>query len=247
VGFAITSTKETAMKRIKVVQTTPNPFRLASLTFAIVLALGLIAASTAFAEPEFNPTGGAFNGEGVGSSVFTASTNSIECTTNKSTGTIASATLVGGIVVTFTGCKSNGSGGSGCTTKSTSGAAGEIITNTLHGVLGLILPKGSGTGVGLLLLPVTTKKWYTLASTQCTGASEVLGNLAGEFAEVGAGMELVTNKLTFLASGGTESIKDFDLSSNGALIAPRFETFGETTTLEAHELISSPSPGIEIT
>jgi hypothetical protein len=226
--------------------------RLVGFVLVVVMALSLAVASAAFAEPEFNPTGVPFNGEGVGMNALTAGTSSITCTTNKSTGTISSTTLVGGVVVTFTGCKSNGSGGSGCTAKSSTpvGAAGEIITSTLHGVLGLILPKGgSGTGVGLLLLPVANKKFVTVQSNKCIIQTEVLGSVAGEFAEVGAGMELITNKLTFLpAVGGlTQSIKDFDLSSNGALVDPRLEAFGVTATQETHELISSPSPGIEIT
>src|SRR3984957_19501283 len=117
--------------------------RLVGLTLVAVMAVSLAMASAAFAEPEFKPTGATFKGDSVGSNVLTAGTNVITCTNNTTSGTISSATLAGGVTVDFTGCTSKKGTGEPCTAKSVGGNEGLILTTTLHGVLGLILPKGS--------------------------------------------------------------------------------------------------------
>src|ERR1700722_8736177 len=190
--------------------------RLAGLMLVAAMALSLVVASAAFAEPEFHPIGGTFTGLGLGPEKLVAGGNEIKCEHNITSGTISSATLVGGLVVTFAGCKSSGTGGGGCTIKSSSpvGAAGVIITNTLHGVLGLILPKGTGSGVGLLLLPVANSKFFVLESNKCTAATSVTGNIAGEVNPVGGGL-VSKGTLTFQPGEKGESVKDFDLSTGG--------------------------------
>jgi hypothetical protein len=206
--------------------------RLFGLTLVAVMALGLVVASTAFTEPEFHPIGAKFTGVGLGLNTLSAAGNTIVCENNTTSGTISNATLVGGVVVTFTGCKSSGTTEKNCTIKSVGAAEGTIVTNTLHGVLGLILPKGTGSGVGLLLLPVTTKKFVVLSSNKCTVETSVTGNVAGEVRPVGGGLVL-NGQLLFQAGTSGESIKDFDLSTGG-LLQPALESFGanvsQTTT-----------------
>jgi hypothetical protein len=208
--------------------------RLAGLMLVAVMAVSLAVASAAFAEPEFKPTGGTFTGVGLGSNVLTAGGNVITCTANSTKGTISSATLAGGVVVTFTGCASSGSGGSGCAASSTGAAAGTIATTTLHGVLGLILPKGTGTGVGLLLLPVANKKFVTINGNTCTVETTVTGNVAGEVIPVGHSQ--ATGKLLFQAasSGGGESIKSFDPTTGGT-VTPEIEAFGLAASQQTTE------------
>jgi hypothetical protein len=214
---------------------TRSTSRLAGFTLTAVLTLSLAVASTAFAEPEFKPTGTTFAGTS-GSNVLTAGADSITCTANTISGTISSATLAGGITVDFTGCKSTSDGGAeSCTVKSAGGNAGLIITNTLHGVLGLILPKGAGSGVGLLLLPVANKKWDTLASTKCTVESTVNGTLAGEVSPIGS--KRTTAKLVFAKGTSGESIKDIDLSTGGSVV-PELEAFGHEASEEATESLT---------
>src|ERR1700722_12303552 len=213
------------MKRHKLIRITPSISRLAGLTLATALTLGLADTSAAFAESEFKPTGGAFNGSSNTANIFKAGTNSITCTGNTTTGTVASAFLVDRILVDFTGCKSTGSGGSNCTVKSIGGREGLILTNTLHGVLGLVLPKGSGSGVGLLLLPVANKKWFNLQGNTCTGESTASGNIAGEVNPIGT-LSLV-GTLRFTPGETGESTKKFDLSSNGTNVEPELELFEE--------------------
>src|ERR1700722_6034842 len=163
------------MKRFKIVRATPSMSRLAGFTFAIALTLSFIVTSTELAEPEFKPTGGAFNGRSNTANTFKAGLNTITCTGNTATGTIASAFLVDRILVDFTGCKSRKKAGEECTLKSVGGNEGLVLTTLLHGVLGLILPKGSGSGVGLLLLPVANKKFVTLAGNTCTSETAISG------------------------------------------------------------------------
>jgi len=207
--------------------------RLAGMTLVVVMALGLVAASAAFAEPEFHPVGAKFTGVSLGNNTLSAAPNSVVCTANTTSGTISSATLVGGVVVTFTGCKSSGEKESNCTVKSVGAVEGTIVTNTLHGVLGLILPKGTGSGVGLLLLPVEGKKFLVLASNKCTIETSVTGSVAGEANPIGGGLVL-SGTLTFQAGAKGESIKDFDLSTGG-LVNPELSAFAAIASQETNE------------
>jgi hypothetical protein len=221
---------------------TPSIARLAGVLLAIVCALALVP-TAASAEPEFKPTGGTFTGSSGGSNKLAAGGNEIACATNSTKGTISSATLIGGVTITFTGCKSTGTGGTNCTVKSTGAAAGTIATNTLHGVLGLILPKGTGTGIGLLLLPVVNKKIVTVESNKCTVETAVAGNFAGEVCPVGTSQ--TTGKLVFAAGEKGESIKDFDLSTGG-LVKPELEAYGAIASQTTEESLTY-SAALEIT
>jgi hypothetical protein len=207
--------------------------RLAGLMLVAVMALGLMTASAAFAEPEFHPIGAKFTGVGLGLNTLSAGGNTVVCEGNTTSGTISNATLAGGVVVTFTGCKSSGLTEKNCTVKSTGAAEGTIVTSTLHGVLGLILPKGTGTGVGLLLLPVTTKKFLVLAENKCTIETSVTGSVAGEVKPVGSGLVL-NGQLLFRPGEKGESIKDFDLSTGG-LVNPELSAFAAIASQETTE------------
>jgi hypothetical protein len=208
--------------------------RLVGLMVVAVMALGLVVASAAFAEPAFLPVGATFTGTS-GTGVLEAGGEKIECTADTSAGTISSATLVGGVTVSFTGCKAI-KGTEKCTVKSPSAAAGSIVTHELHGVLGLVLPKGTGTGVGLLLLPVENKKFVTIESTKCSIETTVSGNLVGEVTPVG--VHTTKGTLVF-KKGATEgqSIKSFDLSTGGS-VTPKLEAFGKEAGEETTEVIS---------
>jgi hypothetical protein len=206
--------------------------RLAGLMLVAVMALSLGVASAAFAEPEFKPTGGTLTGSSAGNNTLSAGGNTIVCTANTSKGSISSATLAGGVVVTFTGCKSTGTGGSNCTAKSVGAAEGTIATNNLHGVLGLILAKGTGSGVALLLLPTENKKFVTIVSNKCTVETTVTGNVAGEISPVGKSQ--TTGKLVLQAGTSGESIKTVDLSTGGT-VSTNLEAFGAAASQATEE------------
>jgi hypothetical protein len=206
--------------------------RLVGLTLVAVMALSLAVASAAFAEPLFLPVGATFKGTSGPGTLENISGERITCAADTSTGEITTPHLVGGITVDFTGCKSvNTKKSEECTAKSPGAPAGLLLTKTLHGVLGLILPKGTGTGVGLLLLPVENKKFVEIEENACAVAATVTGNLVGEVTPVG--VHTTKGTLIFQGSGGVPSIKDFDLSLGG-LVIPKIEVFGkessETTT-----------------
>ena len=218
--------------------------RLAGLMVVAVMALSLAVASAAFGEAEFKPVGGTFTGKSSTTNKLVAGGNTITCSGNTTQGTISSATLAGGVTVNFTGCKSSGTGGSNCTVKSVGGTAGSILTKTLHGVLGLILAKGSGTGVALDLLPVSGKTFVEIASNTCTVETAVEGSVAGEISPVGT---LKTTGSLLFAPGTTgESIKVIDLSTGG-LIKPALEAFGLAASQETSESLGFSGTGLEVT
>jgi hypothetical protein len=219
--------------------------RLAGLVLVAMMTLGLTVASAAFAEPEFKPTGGTVKGISTTTNELVAGKNSITCAGNTTnSGTVSSATLLSGIVVTFTGCTSSGAEKSGCTANSTGASAGKINTATLHGVLGLILPKGTGSGVGLLLLPAVSKGVFAeIESNECTVETAVEGNVAAEWLLLLHIGNII--HLHFRKSGAVESIKDFDLSSGG-LVLPALKAFGLTASQTTEEELDF-TPGIEVT
>jgi hypothetical protein len=209
--------------------------RLVGFALMAVMALSLAVASAAFAEPLFLPVGATFTGTS-GEGKLEAAENTIICTTDKSSGEITTPHLVGGVTVDFTGCKSSKVAGTECTVKSTNTSTeGLILTFTLHGVLGLILPKGTGTGVGLLLLPVANKKFVTIAKNACTEETTVSGNIAGEITPVG--VHTTKGTLVFQGKAGVPSIKDFD-PSLGGLVKPELEAFGHEASEETTETIT---------
>jgi hypothetical protein len=171
-----------------------------------------------------------------GTSKLVAATNSVTCSSDVLTGEVASSTLIGGVVIHFLGCKSSGSEGSNCTVKST-GSPGEglILTSTLHGILGSVLPKPeSGSEVGLLLLPVSGKTITTLGSNKCTLESAVTGDVAG-LVEPTGGLQ-TTGKIVFGVTSGKQSIRDIDLSTG--LVAPDLVAFSTTATEEGQESLT---------
>src|ERR1700679_1319957 len=158
--------------------------RLASLMLVAILAIGLVAASVASAaDPEFLPLGATVTGTS-GAGVLRGAGEEVKCESDVvPNGTVTSATLIGGIVVHFLNCTNkNGITGESCPARSTNTTTeGLILTNTLHGVLGLILPKpASGSNVALVLLPVSGSSFLTLTG-KCIG---VTGAVAGQVVAV---------------------------------------------------------------
>jgi hypothetical protein len=206
--------------------------RLSGLMMIAILAVSLVAASAAFAEPLFTPVSGQTVTATSGGAKLNANNgvNTVECAKSVTLGgKVESPTLVGGIVVHFLECTAKETGAKEeCSAKSKGAPAGNLIlTETLHGVLGLILPKLTGhTGVGLLLLPASGKTFVTL-QTPCTSpaTSAVSGNVVGEVEPVehlqSTGLLLFGGSLA-----GAASVKDFDLSTGG-LLKPKLEAYSE--------------------
>jgi streptogrisin C len=190
-------------------------------------------------KPEFKPTTKQkFTGaSGASELVANNGAETVTCERDTSGGEVASPTLLGGVVIRFLGCKSSGSGGSGCTVKSTGAPAeGLIITATLHGLLGVVLPKpAAGSNVGLLLLPTSGKTFTTLASNTCTMETKVTGSVGGLVKPTRKSQ--ISSKVIFGVSSGKQNIKDIDLSIGG-LAKPELNAFSTAATEETEEALS---------
>jgi hypothetical protein len=220
----------------------PRGMRLLICAVGLAMAAAGAAATTAVAGPEFKPTGGTFTGT-AGASLLQANnqTEEVLCTANTASGAISSATLAGKVIVKFTGCTSTSPTKANCSISSkNSGVAGSITTETLHGVLGTILPAKE---VGFLLLPVSGKKITTLQENACTVESQVTGNVVGVIEPVGKSQ--TTGKLVFTGSSSKQCATDFD-PTTGGLVLPGLVAFGTTASEEATESLSY-SVSLEVT
>lgn len=160
--------------------------RLVGLVLGAVFALSAVLAVAAQAsQPFFEEEGGGsvvgikLETEAPAGGTMVSSTNHVKCESSKSGGEITGASTVGGVVVTFKGCKlTNGS----CTSEAKSPKAGaeEIVTKELKGEL---VTTKVGTKVGELLEPVAgkTAEYVTIESSCATvSPTTVTGSLIGE-------------------------------------------------------------------
>jgi hypothetical protein len=167
-------------------------------------------------------------------------TDTVSCSSSTGSGEVEAAKEVGQFVLHYTGCTSSEGGKSGCSVKSSGApAAGLILTRTLRGLLGLVLP---GSTVGLLLLPSSGKILTELEGNECTIESAVSGSIAGELSPIG--VLQTTGKLVLAASSGKQSITDIDIE-NG-LVKPQLTAF-TTAALEIATFAITYSTAIEVT
>jgi hypothetical protein len=219
-----------------------NGARLGLLLLVAFLAMSLswVASASAEANPLFAPV----NGQGVTgtsggvSTLLVGSGQRVECQAAMTTGAVASSLLLGAVRIAYLECRAQGkSGGSFCTVKS-AGAPREglILTQELHGILGLILPT---LEIGILLLPVSGKVVTELAEskngeTTCTPETKITGSFAGLVTPVGK--RSTTGKITF--PGGAESIKKIDLTHGLGLREPELIAFTAGSTLAGEQFIT---------
>jgi hypothetical protein len=203
--------------------------RLAKFLFVAILAMGLTAAPIASAGSYLFATasiGTSFLGVGL-VSLLRFGKNELTCTDDHSEGRIDSVHLLGPFDITFLGCKvSTNEGREFCTIKSVGAAEGVILTHTLHALLGLVLPSGLG---GLLLLPTSSDKWFTAASTKCSVEAVGEGVLAG-LLEASQSGHLVLESLVNFIPGAITLIDTL----NGR-VEPELELFSLPGTYEAVE------------
>jgi hypothetical protein len=176
-----------------------------------------------------------------GVSRFSSGFGVVVCKKDALTGgaTVASSLLIANIVVHYLECESGPSETSSlkCTSvKNMGGQPGLIITKTLHGILGLILPSKR---IGLLILPVEGKSFFTLAETRnaegelCSHAMGVAGNVAGLVEPVGT--HQTTGKLIFTDPNPT----DFDITHGLGLVEPGLSgLLGVSVNLEQTEEVT---------
>ncbi len=231
--------------------------RLAGLLVVAVVALGLVAASAASAElgnPLFKPVGVKIKEGSGGPSVLVAAGLEATCEENHVIGgEISNALLIGNFQIHYLKCvwrkgelNSAGLPISGCPATSI-GAPGEglILTNTLHAVLGLILPSRQ---TGLLFLPQIGKTFVTFAAGvnptmgtgKCTEETAVTGNVAGAVTPVLQSTQNFT--ITIGLSGGVPTSKDFDRTHGLGLVVPNLVAFGQSGGLQQTDAIVAAEP-----
>jgi hypothetical protein len=173
--------------------------RLVGLIFIAILAVSAVVASTASALPLFE--GGAVGLKfstvsGTSKLVGDNGAETVTCATAQSSGEITGSMEVGNVIVHYLTCTSTGATEKGCAIKSKSSPQeGLIQTNTLHGVLGLILPSGE---TGLLLLPHSGKVFVELLPNACTKETKVTGTVVGLISPLR--VKQTTGLLTFPAA-----------------------------------------------
>jgi hypothetical protein len=150
----------------------------------------------------------------------------ITCPTSTSGGEITSEDNINGIVVKFTECKGHKSGQKEeCAVNSTNRepGSGEIVTNTLKGLLGLVAkPSESTSGVGLLLEPESSAVFVTIAGTACSTEATVENNVAGEEATINqATLSLI---IPFIGASGVQKIKSIVVL--GKTVKTQLKAFG---------------------
>jgi hypothetical protein len=219
--------------------------RLATLIIVASVVMTSVAAPIVMAAPEFNPsTKVAFTGKGSSPKLLGGfGIEKVACEKSASSGEVLTATEARNVVVSFSHCiaVSNRGERETCTAKSTNAPnESSIVTTTLRGSLGLILPKPkSGSDVGLLLEPAEGKTFFILQPDTTKGCFEeqrVTGKIAGLIEPVG--VLSTTAKLTLAATSGKQNIEEIDLSAGGLPVEPELISFGAEVAEEATEQLS---------
>jgi hypothetical protein len=208
--------------------------RLAGLVLVAASAASLAISSTAAAAGPLYITSGkpTFTASGKHLLILSGGTaDRVECAAYMWVGEVSSTTLVGNVFIRFLACTGKDENGAECPVMSAGAQLENLITtNTLHGVLGLVLPKpSSGSNVALVLLPTSGKSWFTLLGS-CIKESSLEGNTTGVVEPVG--VSSTTDKVVF---GVVTSIKQaVDLSTGGSLTT-KLVYAGEGATLESED------------
>jgi hypothetical protein len=217
--------------------------RLVGLLLVAVFAMSLSSVATAAAAESSNPLFLPVNNQTVtgvsGPSTLKSGIITISCQKDQATGNVTSSLLIGKVFVHYLECTSVGEGGTTrCTIKSETTGAGEglILTNELHGILGLILSPAP-LDTGILFLPSSGKIFVNLAeakngTTKCSPATKVTGNVAALITPVG--VDTTKGLLVF----PKESIKKIDLTHGIGLKEPELVAFSQAAVLEQHDVIT---------
>ncbi|MGD1056261.1 MAG: hypothetical protein ABR992_02495 [Solirubrobacteraceae bacterium] len=127
----------------------------------------------------------------------------------------------------------------GCAANSAGTTGGLILTNTLHGILGLILPSEK---IGILFLPASGKTFVTFARStntakeQCSEESAVTGSIAALVTPTGSLQ--TTGKAIAGLTNGFQNILDIDLTHGLGLVKPALNVFSTAAGLEQEDNVT---------
>lgn len=204
--------------------------RLLSLVAVAAVVVSLAVASAASAvEPLFVPGSGTLTAlTGLAKLSANNGVDVVECKESNSPGTIASPHLIR-IVLHFLKCEGSGNGGeTKCSVKSIGTSAENLIlTETLHAIIGLILPNVPA----VLILPTSGKVFVGLAGA-CIPTTKVTGSVTAE----------ITSPIGVLSSTGklklAKGVSDHFISSLGnVLVLAELNAFSSTAIEETESTI----------
>jgi hypothetical protein len=189
--------------------------RLRSTVLLTGLVLGMVSLASASAQaaaPEWFQKGAvlshsvAFTSTG-GKSVLRFDEIALECSAEKSSGTIEPPNKEKGVVIVLTGCSAM-NGGETCSFHSKGAREGEIVTEPLAGRLGSVAHEQAASEVGLLLEEENEsgKRQFARLEGRCLEVPLTLtGSVAGEVTPVLS--EQASSKLTFARVGSKQAIR----------------------------------------
>jgi hypothetical protein len=179
----------------------------------------------------------------IGASGLTAGSNIVSCTLGSGTGELVGETNIGKVQVKLTGCKSSANGVTYCTAKNLGGLkAGEIITNTLKGLLGEVRASEAASGVGILIAPASGKRFVVIEGNSCTEEAAVDGNVAAEVTPVGSLQS--TEDFAFKLQSGKQAIQSITVKSVAQ--KPKLEAYGIAGAFEQTLELTFKEP-VEVT
>lgn len=177
------------------------------LALVAVFAMSAVTAAAASAlAPEFKPsTKQAFTGT-AGAVTFSMTTGeALDCTSETSHGEVTGAKTVNSVVLTFTGCYVETSGGTRCSWGTPGDKTGEFVTKALKGELGEVAKTEAASGVGLLLKPESGTHDIGLIEAPCLPETYLEGDVVAEVTPTKTSAK--TLKLVFVGKSGGQAIK----------------------------------------
>jgi hypothetical protein len=206
--------------------------RLSGLLSIALPAVGLVASSSASATGYLLLPVGATIAVITLPETFSSGTNIIRCPGGNFTTTIASVHLIGPYRAHLVGCTAEGKENSGCPVNSVGESGGLILTEELHGLIGLGLP---GNLPALLILPVNDEEIITeLAQSTnkttkavCTAATATEGSIGGLLLQT-IGTKTTRALLNFVPKDPERIALPL-----GGTVTPRIQTFGSSGEVSA--------------
>lgn len=229
--------------------------RLAGLVLVAVMAMGLVAASVASAEPPLfklltGTTTKITGTSGVSTLSAASATDVVSCKKSVTNGEITSKTLLIAHIH-YLECEGAESGKEKCPVMSPGAPAANLILVAVIGHIGLALSGVSSTSdAAALLLPSSGTAFVTLlagvptGSTKCILETKVTGTVAGLLEPVGK--ESKTGTITLGVTGGKQNIKEVDVT-NGGLVKPKLTAFSTEATQEQLEELEFSPTNLEVT
>jgi hypothetical protein len=199
------------------------------LLFTAMTVIGLgIAASALAVEPVFNPTKKqTLTATSAIASILSTGGQELLCESNNVVGgKVENALELNSVVIHYLNCSwKKGEEESGCMASSKDATVGLILSNTLHAILGTILPQRL---VGLLFLPEPGSVWFTLAASEknnkkCNAESAVTGSVIAQILPVA--------KLQKTSTISFGPLMDIDLTHVLGLAKAKLTAFSENATL----------------